>query len=129
MRRRRLVVAGADCRGRGLISGCCLWLIEGTRLGRRHLARPVPAGDGGGHRLVAPLCGRSDGHEGLGRARVFAVAIQIATALVMGLLVMATGHDNTGWMFYGALSLLMLAIARFQPENEWAVAFTAAMAR
>ena len=47
----------------------CLWLIEGSpQLDRRYLAGPVPAGDGGGHRLVTPLRGRADGHEGLGRA-------------------------------------------------------------
>ena len=106
----------------------CLWLIEGARSWTDDIwpalfLLATAAATAWSRRSVAAPTGMKDWDA----PRVFAVAIQIATALVMGLLVMATGHDNTGWMFYGAVSLLMLAIARFQPENEWAAAFAAAM--
>ena len=104
-----------------------LWLIEGARTGPDDVwpalfLLATAAATAWSRRSVAAAAGMKDWD-----APRVAVAIQFAAALVMGLLVMATGHDNTGWMFYGALSLLMLAIARFQPENEWAAAFTAAM--
>jgi uncharacterized membrane protein len=106
----------------------CLWLIEGTRSWTDDIwpalfLLATAAATAWSRRSVAAPVGMKDWDT----PRVFALAIQIATTLVMGLLVMATGHDNTGWMFYGALSLLVLAIARFQPENEWAAVFAAAM--
>ncbi len=106
----------------------CLWLIEGARSWADDIwpalfLLATAAATAWSRRSIAAPAGVKDWDA----PRVFAVAIQIATTLVMGLLVMATGHDDTGWMFYGVLSLLVLAIARFQPENEWAAAFAAAM--
>ncbi|HEY7689342.1 MAG TPA: DUF2339 domain-containing protein, partial [Dongiaceae bacterium] len=106
----------------------CLWLIDGTRSWSDDIwpalfLLATSAATAWSRRAVAPPAAMKDWDA----ARIFAVAMQVATILVMGLLVMATGHDATGWMFYGSLSLLVLAIARFQPENEAAAAFAAAM--
>ena len=59
--------------------------------------------------------------------RIAAVAMQSGVLLAMALLVDAVGYDDYGWIFFALLSAMMLAVARFQPENEPAVAVAAAV--
>jgi uncharacterized membrane protein len=97
----------------------CLWLIEGERAWANDMwpalfLLATAAATAWSRRSATAPAGAKDWDA----ARVFAVAMQFGTIFIMGLLVMATGHDSYGWTFFGILSAMVLAIARFQPENE-----------
>jgi uncharacterized membrane protein len=104
----------------------CLWLVEGDRQWADDMwpalfLLATAAATAWSRRSAAAPAGLRDWDA----PRVFAVVMQFAVVFVMGLLVMATGHDSYGWTFFAILSAIVLAIARFQPENEAAAAFAA----
>lgn len=106
----------------------CLWLNEGTRNWADDIwpglfLLATAAATAWSRRSAAPPTGMKDWDA----PRVFAVAMQFGAIFVMGLLVFATRHETTSFVLFGVLSAMVLAIARFQPENESAAAFAAAI--